>query len=930
MKMKLKFLLFTLFISSVILAQTKGTISGVLTDKEANNSTLPFANAMIKGSTRGTTTDENGKYTLTVDPGNYTIVFSFLGYENVEVPFSIAAGENLTISKSLGSGSYKLEDVVVKSAGGREKETALLLDQKKAVVIKQSIGAQELSRKGVSDVEEGLTKITGITKVGSRGLFVRGLEDRYNNLLINDLAAPTNNPFKKIIPLDLFPTDIVSVIEVYKTFNPDISGDFSGGTFNIATSLSGKSVTKISIGTGYATSNNLSRFQISKDANTTKGFFGLLGNDRELPGIYGTVPSNKSLTAAQSKTENNNGWDVDETSSPLNSSIGFLHSERFDLSRDRKISYLFSLNFNNSYDVRKGANNTINSNGEFDNNLLGIENKYKTSTSSLIGFNYKTNRANISFNTMYLRSAESLILDQYGTTDLNDTYKVIRTNQFEESNYLNGQIFGDYALTENKNHTLKAGGSFAKTSFHIPDRKFFSGAPQSNSDIITNYGANSFIKQYLDINGDYFYSDLLEYNWKFGAEKSNKLSVGYNGNGNKAETSYRFVYIKENTNVTSPGSFEVPLNSVDGRINSDFDNNSIYYAEGSNASYKTKLNEYTNAGYANLLLKFNALEISGGVRAEKYNREIQYKYNGKFSDPLKKKSIDKVYILPSLNVKYALNEKSNFRFAASQTYTKPILMEVLPITIVNADKTSQQGNPVLVNSDNLNVDLKYELFPTAKELLVIGAFGKRLTNPIERTYKADAGGQITTFLNSNYANLYGVELEMILELKRIHENLADFSFGFNTSIMQTQVKVKDSIFNDVAGKYEKSIETHPERALQGASKWIVNSDLKYQFDFNKKWNNTISLIYSVFGKRIYSVGTNKLDHIYELPVHKLDFVWNNKLGEQWNLKFSADNLLNPKEKFVLGDDNFTPIYDSKTIQDYKRGIGLSLNLSYTF
>jgi hypothetical protein len=83
-----------------------------------------------------------------------------------------------------------LQDVVVKSNGGnREKETALLLDQKKAIEIKQSIGAQEMSRKGVSNVQEGLTKITGVSKVESRGLFVRGLEERYNNLLINDLQA---------------------------------------------------------------------------------------------------------------------------------------------------------------------------------------------------------------------------------------------------------------------------------------------------------------------------------------------------------------------------------------------------------------------------------------------------------------------------------------------------------------------------------------------------------------------------------------------------------------------------------------------------------------------------------------------------------------------------------------------------------------------
>ena len=155
------------------------------------------------------------KFYITNDP-------TWTGYENIEMPISIKANETLVINKTLGSGNYTLKDVVIKAKASREKATALLLDQKNAAAIKQSIGAQEMSRKGVSDVEEGLTKITGITKVWSRGLFVRGLEDRYNNLLLNDLAAPTNNPFKKIIPLDLFSTDVVSVIEVFKTFNPNI------------------------------------------------------------------------------------------------------------------------------------------------------------------------------------------------------------------------------------------------------------------------------------------------------------------------------------------------------------------------------------------------------------------------------------------------------------------------------------------------------------------------------------------------------------------------------------------------------------------------------------------------------------------------------------------------------------------------------------
>ena len=354
--MKLRFLMLTLFVSSFVLAQTKGTISGTITDKESNNAPLPFANAMIKGTQIGTTSDENGKYTFTIAPGTYTLVFSFLGYENAETSITVVAGETVTANKVLGSGNYTLEDVVVKAAAvSREKETALLLEQKKAVEIKQSIGAQEMSRKGVSDVEEGLSKITGIAKVESRGLFVRGLEDRYNNLLINDLQAPSNSPFKKIIPLDLFPTDIVGVLSVYKTFNPNISGDFAGATINIETAQPRSSITKISTGFGFTTGNNGRDFLMAEDANTTQGFLGFLGKDRELPAYYGGRPSGRKASATDyANSSKQNSWNVDQTSSPINNSIGFLHAEKFKLEKERWMAYdldVLDQSENGSYNV---------------------------------------------------------------------------------------------------------------------------------------------------------------------------------------------------------------------------------------------------------------------------------------------------------------------------------------------------------------------------------------------------------------------------------------------------------------------------------------------------------------------------------------------------------------------------------------------------
>ena len=113
--MKIKLLFIGLLISCITFAQSKGTVSGVLSDKETNNATLPFANAAIKGTTLSTTTDTDGKYSIALEPGNYTIQFSFLGYDPLDVPITIKAGENLIVNKTLSSGSFKLEDVVIKS-----------------------------------------------------------------------------------------------------------------------------------------------------------------------------------------------------------------------------------------------------------------------------------------------------------------------------------------------------------------------------------------------------------------------------------------------------------------------------------------------------------------------------------------------------------------------------------------------------------------------------------------------------------------------------------------------------------------------------------------------------------------------------------------------------------------------------------------------
>jgi outer membrane receptor protein involved in Fe transport len=818
--------------------------------------------------------------------------------------------------------------VIKSKSGGREKESALLLEQKNAVEMKQAIGAQELARKGVSDVEEGLTKITGITKVESRGLFVRGLEDRYNNLLINELQAPSNSPFTKIIPLDIFPTDIVGVLNVYKTFNPNISGDFAGATVNIET-VQAKSITKLSIGTSFTTENNGSDFLIHSDANNTQGFFGLNGRDRQLSPAFGSVPTGKKLTPDEyNATYKNNTWNVDKTSSPLNTSVGFIHSEKFNLNNGDKINYTFSINGDNKYVVRKGVDRTfILGAGDYDNNLQKESYSYQTNTSALAAVNYKSKRFDIGLNSFYLRATDSKIIDQLGYTNNQSSNPniLIRTNQFDQSDYLNTQLLGNVKLTSDEKHTLKIGGSFVKTAYEQPDRKFIIGEKVSPTEINTSYGGNHLNRQYLDINGNYYFSGLLEYNYKFNEEengKANRLTVGYNGFANDLKSTYRIFSALRSVNK----NYTAPVNTIDSFIVDDINNGIIAVREESNADYKVKLNQMVNAGYINYLHHFGEkLEVNAGLRLENSDRTIKYRSIGQpINGPYKNINDQKLDFLPVVNAKYELTENSNLRFNGSKTITRPVTMELLPLQYISPDGKSILGNPNMKNSDNYNIDFKYELFPKNNELIAAGLFAKQIQNPIERIFIAGAGGsgQLMTYQNSKEALLYGAEIEMLLQLKRISPALANFSFGLNTSLMKTDVKVN---FGNT------SLENKPSRELQGASEWIINSDLKYDFKFNEVMKNSISLVYGVFGPRIFAVGSAGMDNIYEKPFHKLDFVWSSKLTKNLDAKLAIDNLLNPLYKMELGNENrFTINESSLLLESFKRGRGLSLNFSYTF
>ena len=173
--MKFRILFIALLVSTLSFSKNEGTITGILTDKNLNQKVLSSAKVIIKEAGIITNTDAEGKFSIVVPSGVYVVEFSHAGYESTEVIVTVNDGQTTIINESLAPQNYNLKEVVIKTTASREKETAILLDQKNAVVIKQSIGAQEMARKGVSDVASAVTKTTGITKQeGSGNIYVRG------------------------------------------------------------------------------------------------------------------------------------------------------------------------------------------------------------------------------------------------------------------------------------------------------------------------------------------------------------------------------------------------------------------------------------------------------------------------------------------------------------------------------------------------------------------------------------------------------------------------------------------------------------------------------------------------------------------------------------------------------------------------------------
>ena len=915
--MKFKLSLLVLFVSMLGFSQNKGTITGILTDKESNNQPLPFANAVIKGTNIGVTTDETGKYTIAIAPGEYIIEFSFIGYENIEEKVVVVAGETVTVNKALGSGGYQLKDVVVQNTVSREKETALLKDQKNAVEMKQSIGAQELSRKGVSDVATAVTKTTGITKQeGSGNIFVRGLGDRYNSTTMNGLPIPSNDPEKKNLNLEIFSIDILEYVSIDKVYSSKLFGDFAGGNVDIVSKdYKGKGFLRVDIGS-----------KTNSNAAAEDNFYLQKGYEKNGFGNV-SIPSN-------SLTEYNFNTLELEKRTPFGGSFGMSAGKSFNVGDEGKLNVFGTANYSNEYNaIKEGSAKSINGAGVIFKNWNEFTlMSFTTNFTGMINLGYKINANNkVSFNSVFINTS-SLSKEEYSgffVDGAEDNNGFLRRNKYDKNTLWINQLLGDHKLTERSKFNW--GVSVNTITGDQPDRtqnilnKQAFGYTLLGQSAANNHRYFQKLKETeiaANLSVDYKFRKTAEGDYK------GKFTVGYSSKIKKRNfEATQFNFKPSNANAGDV----VDINNLDLFFNQQNYSNDFFEistfrgnSQAPNATnpqfYKGDL--FINGGYLNTEYKFNKLSAVLGLRGEYLLQKVEWNTS---IDPVgDNDDLDKIAFLPSLTLKYALNEKQNVRFGFSKTYTLPQFKERALFIYEEVNET-KIGNRYLYESDDYNFDLKWEMFPKSEELISVTAFGKYIQNPINEVTIVSSSNDISFVNTGDYGYVAGAEIEYRKVLFNFEEgNAKKLSAGINASYLYSNQELDSE---KVIKETDYNVDfTEKEGKLTGASDLLLNADISFLTEWNNKQSNfSATVAYTQFSDRVYSIGTNGRGNQIDKAFGSLDFITKAKLNKNLGLGLIVKNMLDPSIDRVQENAN-----GDVNVLSYQKGLTMSLGINYQF
>ena len=839
------------------------------------------------------------------------------------------------------------------SVSGRllSSASAIAEERRQQPYVAELLGMDQISRAGDSNAAAALRRVTGLTLVKDKFIYVRGLGERYSSTLLNGAQVPSPDPTRNVVPMDMFPAGIIESMVVQKSYSPELPAAFGGGNVNIRTvSIPREQVFNFSVGAGYNTLSSDDGLDyagggsdwrgkddgkrgLSAEMQAAQAKYGSLDPVKIAQGLGGITPAN----LAQAETINRNlGLTIDRDLDVTNKSIGpefdgsLSWGNRFEFGQ-RVFGVMAGVSYDQSSENSKEQERyySISSGTELTplnryDDIFSTEHQVKLSSMLNFGLEWDENHR-FETSSIYLQDTKDEVKRKIGDS-IETINEVNRENEiynilYEERRMMTNQIRGRHNLTFAGDLSLEWQYTDAKAERYAPGEVeyLYVRTLADNGEVLNKTmrrSDNAVIYQYGDLTDN---TENFSWNAKYPistdkAEWVLNTGYAYFERQRDASTSrYKF-----DTRGFSNADLSQAYSAVFSDANIQDNNRRFLISDVTGQSDDYVAAQMVDAYFIGAEMTYDyTWRVNAGVRYEDF-RQASIPLNPSTGgvegnvDDMKSQEDD---LYPALSVTWMKTEETQIRFGFSETVVRPDLREVTPVLFIDPITDFKViGFSGLESTSIAGYDLRFEQYLDSGSNYSFGLFYKDLTKPIEAIeLKGSDGNLLMSFRNAIGGEVYGLEAEALQKLDMFEGEYASFIDNFfvtgNFTYSESEIQMEE---------LGESNLTNLVRPLTGHSKYVVNFQLGYDSDNEK---HTSTLTYNVFGKRIAFAGIDGKDDAYEQPFNSLDFTYSYQVMPEGSVKFSIKNLF---------DENVEILQQGEILQSREQGRSFGVSYSQRF
>ena len=761
------------------------------------------------------------------------------------------------------------------------------------------VGEEQFTRSGDSNIAESLKRVSGLSTVSGKYVYVRGLGERYATTLLNGAILPSPEPINRVVPMDLFPTAILDSVLVQKTYSAAYPSEFGGGVLQLRTKKSTDEFFWTFASTAGVIDNATFKDSLTMSGGSTDWLGYDDGHRQPSAALLNATANNNQLKVKSrftgvgvSKEELeavgesfNNQYTPTVEDAPANFNLSTSLGNYHDIgSTGMKFNYLASLDYSNSWDTNRIERNTYvpGSLGlvqQEDMDFTGTENSIDVSGIFSAGLDFNENH-NVRLTSVVLRKTDDRVFRTTGDTEAGSEVE-INEIQWVERELASHQLQGDHFFPSFNELVFNWRYSEITATREAPDNRLYrydAGEFSSRVDgNLRNFDA-------LEDNA----SELgLDFTMAFYGPLNTIITpkVGYVSSEKTRDSEIRRFGFAFNGPLANDISLLVkPLEEI--LTPENITEQGFLIRELTRPTDNYKANNNLEAFYGQVEVNFDdRLRLTFGGRQEDFDQVSTtfdlFRPTSAAVAELKQKRF-----LPAFSATY-IHYDHQFRLAYSETVSRPDFRELSTSPFIDPETGREIfGNPNLDITSITNFDFRWEWYFDFTDYISLGVFYKEFVDPIEATIFSPVDRKVT-YINAASAENQGIELEGYKRLDFLGPLGEDFYIQGNVSYIDSSVEIRDA---------DRGSLTSTSRALQGQSDILFNAQIGYE----PYSGTTATLLYHYFGDRIAEVGIEGAPDLIQEGYGELNFIFIKELNRNWQVTAKAKNILDARSEITQG------------------------------